>query len=63
MLSISLVAPARRTIALLAEPDATNVASNPRASESIAMNTPTVPAMPSTATMVEVQRALKLRRL
>jgi len=50
-------------MALPTEPEATSVASNPRASESMATNTPTVPAMPSTATTVEVHRALKLRRL
>ena len=63
LLSISEVAPARRTIALRGEPEATSVASNPRASESIATNTPTVPAMPSTATTVEVHRARRLRTL
>ena len=52
-----------RTIALRAEPDATRVASNPRASDSMATKTPTVPAMPSTATTVEVQRAPRLRTL
>jgi len=63
LLSISEVAPARRTIALRGEPEATSVASKPRASESIATNTPTVPAMPSTATTVEVHRARRLRTL
>ena len=63
LLSISEVAPARRTIALRGEPDAIKVASKPRASDSMATNTPTVPAMPSTATTVEAQRDLKLRTL
>ena len=62
-LSISLVAPARRTIALRGEPEATRVASKPLASESMATNTPTVPAMPSTATTVDVHRARRDRRL
>ena len=48
---------------LRADPDATRVASNPRASESIATKTPTVPAMPSTATTVEVHRVARLRTL
>ena len=60
---ISEVAPARRTSALSAEPEETSVALNPRASESMATKTPTVPAMPRTATMAEVQRALTLRKL
>ena len=60
---ISDVAPARMTIALSAEPDETSVALNPRASDSMATNTPTVPAMPRTATMAEVQRAFTLRKL
>ena len=62
-LSISLVEPARRTMALRAEPDATSVASKPRASDSIATNTPTVPAMPRIATTVDVHRARSDRRL
>ena len=62
-LSISLVEPARRTMAFCGDPDATSVASNPRASDSIATNTPTVPAMPSTATTVDVHRARSERRL
>jgi len=48
---------------LRVDPEATSVASKPRASESMATNTPTVPAMPSTATTVEVQRARRLRTL
>ena len=63
LLSISEVAPARRTMAFWAEPDATSVAWKPRASESMATKTPTVPAMPRTATTVEVQRSRRLRRL
>jgi hypothetical protein len=39
------------------------VARKPRAKESIATKTPTVPAIPTTATMVEVQRAFTLRKL
>src|SRR5271157_5461993 len=62
-LVISEVAPARTISALSSEPDATSVARNPRASDSIATNTPTVPAIPSTATMVEVHRAFTLRML
>ena len=62
-LTISESAPARRTRALRGEPDATSVALNPWASESIATNTPTVPAMPRTATIAEVHRATALRML
>ncbi len=62
-LSISDVAPARRTMALRSEPDATSVASKPRASDSMATKTLTVPAMPRTATTVDVQRARSERRL
>ena len=62
-LSISEVAPARRMMALLGDPDDTSVALNPLASASMATNTPTVPVMPSTATTVEVQRTRKLRML
>src|ERR1700722_12940507 len=50
-------------MALSSEPDATSVALNPRASDSIAMKTPTVPAMPRTATIADVQRAFTLRTL
>ena len=60
---ISEVEPARITSALPGDPDATSVALNPRASESMATNTPTVPAIPSTATIVEVHRARMLRKL
>src|SRR5215475_376314 len=62
-LVISDVAPARTMSALSSEPDETSVARKPFASESMATNTPTVPAMPRTATMAEVQRALTLRKL
>src|SRR5271154_2196721 len=62
-LVISEVAPARTISALSSEPDATSVARNPRASDSIATNTPTVPAIPSTATIVDVHRAFTLRML
>src|SRR6202167_6456761 len=62
-LIISAVAPARIRMALSCEPDATSVARNPLASESIATNTPTVPAIPSTATIADTQRARTLRRL
>ena len=54
-LIISEVAPARMTMALSYEPEETSVARNPWASESMAINTPTVPAMPSTATMAGVR--------
>ena len=63
MLVISLSAPARWTIALSASPEEVIVALKPRARASMATNTPTVPAMPSTATSEEVQRAPALRRL
>src|SRR5271157_1489230 len=62
-LVISEVAPARTISALSSEPDATSVARNPRASDSIATNPPTVPAIPSTATMVDVHLAFTLRML
>ena len=60
---ISEVAPARMMMALSSEPEETSVALNPRASESMATNTPTVPAMPTTATIAEVHRAFTLRKL
>ncbi len=63
MLTISLPTPARRTMALEGEPEATSVALKPRAMDSIATKTPTAPAMPSTATMAEVQRSRTLRTL
>src|SRR5689334_8210015 len=63
LLSISDVDPARLTMALSADPEETSVALNPFARESIATNTPTVPAIPSTATMADVQRWRTLRRL
>src|SRR6266852_3611768 len=62
-LVISDVAPARVMSALSAEPDETSVALNPRASDSMATKTPTVPAIPTTATIVDVQRAFTLRTL
>src|SRR5216683_708822 len=55
--------PARVMSALSAEPDETSVALNPRASDSMATKTPTVPAIPTTATIVDVQRAFTLRTL
>ena len=63
MLSISEVAPARRTIAFWGEPEVTRAASKPRARASMATNTPTVPAMPRMATMVVRQRARTLSML
>ena len=60
---ISEVEPARITRASSGVPEPTSVARKPRASESMATNTPTVPAMPRMATMVEVQRARMLRKL
>jgi hypothetical protein len=48
---------------LSSEPEDTSVALNPRASESMATKTPTVPAIPITATIVEVQRDFTLRKL
>jgi hypothetical protein len=62
-LVISESAPACCTIAFCGWPDETSVASNPRASASIAMNTLTVPAMPMMATSDEAHRTLTLRRL
>ena len=62
-LTISESAPARRTIALPGEPEATSVARKPWAMASMATKTPTVPAMPRTATMAEVQRWRTLRTL
>ena len=60
LLSISEVAPARRTIAFSGDPEETSVAWKPRAMASMATNTATVPAMPSTATTVEGQRSRTL---
>src|SRR5215467_15192035 len=62
-LVISEVAPARTINALSSEPDETRVALKPLARESMATKTPTVPAIPTTATMAEVHRALTLRML
>jgi hypothetical protein len=62
-LTISESAPARRTIAFSGEPEDTMVARKPRAIASMATNTPTVPAMPSTATIAETQRWRTLRTL
>ena len=63
MLSISEFEPARRTIALPGEPEEVRVARKPLARASMATKTPTVPAIPSTATTAEVQRSRTLRRL
>jgi hypothetical protein len=60
---ISEVAPARIMMALSSDPEETSVALNPRASDSMATNTPTVPAIPTTATIAELQRAFTLRKL
>jgi hypothetical protein len=60
---ISEVAPARMMMALSSEPEETSVALNPRARDNIATKTPTVPAMPTTATIAELHRAFTLRRL
>src|SRR5229473_4389869 len=62
-LVISEVAPARTISALSSEPDETSVALKPLARESMATKTPTVPAIPTTATIAEVHRALTLRML
>ena len=62
-LVISEVAPARTIRALSLEPEETSVARNPRANDSMATKTPTVPAIPRTATMAEVHRAFTLRKL
>ena len=62
-LVISLSAPERWTIAFWGRPDEVTVAWKPRASASIATKTPTVPAIPSTATTEELQRSFALRRL
>jgi hypothetical protein len=50
-------------MAFSGRPDETSVALKPRARASIATKTPTVPAIPSTATTDEVQRSFALRRL
>ncbi len=63
MLVISLSAPARWTIAFWGWPDEVTVALKPRARASMATKTPTVPAMPRTATTEELQRSFALRRL
>lgn len=63
MLSSSEFEPARRTMALAGEPEETRVALKPLARASVATNTPTVPAIPSTATTAEVQRSRTPRRL
>src|SRR5215467_11401132 len=62
-LVISDVAPPRTIRALSGEPDETSVALKPLARESMATKTPTVPAIPTTATIAEAQRALTLRML
>ena len=62
-LVISLSAPERCTIAFCGWPEEVSVALKPRASASMATNTPTVPAIPSTATTEEVQRSFALNRL
>ncbi len=62
-LTISESAPARRTIALPGDPEATRVALKPWARASMAMKTPTVPAIPRTVTMAEDQRWNTLRTL
>jgi hypothetical protein len=61
--TISVFDPARVISALEGDPDETIVARNPRAMAIIATNTPTVPAIPSTATIEEVQRTRTLRKL
>ncbi len=63
MLVISVSAPDRWTMAFWGRPDEVTVAWKPRARASIATKTPTVPAMPSTATTEELQRSFALRRL
>ena len=63
MLVISLSAPLRWTMTFWGSPEEVRVALKPRARASMAMKTPTVPAIPSTATTDEVQRSLALRRL
>jgi hypothetical protein len=62
-LVISESAPDCCTIAFCGRPDETRVALNPRASASIAMNTATVPAMPTIATSDDVHRCIALRML
>ena len=62
-LVISLSAPARWTMAFSGSPEEVSVAWKPRASASMATKTPTVPAIPSTATTEEVQRSFALSRL
>lgn len=62
-LSISAVAPARLTIALSSRPEAIRVARKPFASDRVATNTATVPAMPRTATSEPLHRSRRLSRL
>jgi hypothetical protein len=61
--TISVFDPARIISALEGDPDETSVALNPRAIAIIATKTPTVPAIPITATMDEVHRTRTLRKL
>ena len=62
-LVISESDPPRCTIAFSGSPDDTIAASNPCASASIATNTATVPAIPTTATTDDGQRSRALRTL
>ena len=62
-LPISLVEPALWTMAFLGSPEETSVAWKPRARASMAMKTPTVPAIPTTATTEDIQRSFALRTL
>jgi hypothetical protein len=61
--SSSLVAPMRRTSTLSSEPELTRAEWNPTARAAMARNTPTEPAMPSTATIVVFQRCRTLSTL
>ena len=63
MLVISVSAPPRCTMTFAGCPEEVRVAWKPRARASMATNTPTEPAIPSTATTDEVQRSLALCRL
>ncbi len=62
-LPISEVEPALWTMAFSGRPEETRVAWKPRARASMAMKTPTVPAIPRTATTEDIQRSFALRML
>src|ERR1044072_9180495 len=61
-LPISSVAPLRRTIATSRAPESVSTALKPALIDSTPMSTMTTPAMPTSATTVEVRRSDTLRR-